>query len=228
VRGGAPAWSMPRAAAGKVMGMKYSQKKPFILASSSPRRRKMLGELGISFRIVVPSIPETIRPGEAPADYALRMARAKAEEIRRREAKESDAENGDAVILAADTIVVREGDILGKPAGPEEAADMLQSLSGASHGVISGLCVLDTENGSIREERTAVVATEVEFRAVSPEEILRYIQGGEPLDKAGAYGIQGGGAGMIRRIHGSYTNVVGLPLCEVMEILLSLDAIEPA
>jgi septum formation protein len=208
--------------------MKYTQKKPFILASSSPRRRKMLGDLGISFRIVVPSIPETIRPGEAPADYALRMARDKAEEVRRREAKENDADNRSAVILAADTIVVREDGILGKPRGPEEAADMLHSLSGAAHRVISGLCVLDAENGSIREERTALVTTEVEFRTVSQEEILRYIREGEPLDKAGAYGIQGGAAGMIRRIHGSYTNVVGLPLCEVMEILLSLDAIEPA
>jgi septum formation protein len=178
---------------------------PLTLASESPRRRDLLASLGLDFRILIPDVDETTLPGEKPAVFAERLAVEKA-----------GAVSAEGLIIAADTVVVHENTILGKPADPAQAWNMLTSLSGAVHEVVTGVC--------IRDERRSVVfsvGTEVVFRHLKEMEIDAYIATGEPLDKAGAYAIQGGAAHMVRSIRGSYTNVVGLPLCEVYEALIS-------
>lgn len=178
---------------------------PLILASASPRRRKMLAELGLDFNIVVPEVDETPLPDEKPRAFAERLASEKAHAV-----------SGDGIIIAADTIVVQNETILGKPADANHARDMLRTLSGAAHEVITGVCIKNVM-------RTVVfsVVTQVVFRILEDNEIEDYIATGEPMDKAGAYAIQGGAAHMVRSIDGSYTNVVGLPLCEVHEALIS-------
>jgi septum formation protein len=185
--------------------MKTNQK--LILASSSPRRAELLESAGIAFEVVHPQADETLHADETPVEFTMRTAREKAESVTA----------GDAV-LGADTAVVVEGKILGKPSGPEEAKEMLRLLSGKMHEVITGVC-LRTAGKTICFH----VATAVLFRKIPEEEIEAYVATGEPLDKAGAYAIQGGAAGMVRRIDGSYSNVVGLPLCEVMEALEKLN-----
>jgi septum formation protein len=179
---------------------------PLILASASPRRRELLATLGVDFSVVVPEIVETPRPGEKPRAFAERLAEEKA-----------CAVEADGIIVAADTIVVLGETILGKPVDAEHARDMLTALSDQAHEVVTGVCVK-----SIGSPITFSVITKVFFRALSPEEIEEYVASGDPLDKAGAYAIQGGAAPMVHRIEGSYTNVVGLPLCELHETLLSL------
>ena len=176
-----------------------------ILASASPRRRELLAVLGLDFSIVVPEIDETPKPDEKPRAFAERLAEEKA-----------GAVEGSGIIIAADTIVVQNGNILGKPTNQQHACEMLRSLSGAVHEVVTGVCVKSPE-------RTVVfsVSTQVAFRILEEAEIPAYVETGEPMDKAGAYAIQGGAAHMIRRIEGSYTNVVGLPLCELQEVLVS-------
>ena len=175
-----------------------------ILASSSPRRAALLRGAGLDFEIIVPDIDETPRPDEAADRFVCRTAREKAETI----------PAGEAVILAADTAVVDSKRILGKPADAAEAAAMLRSLSGCTHEVMTGVC--------LRFPKRTVcfhVETRVTFRDLTEKEISDYVAGGEPMDKAGAYAIQGGAAKMVRRVEGSYSNVVGLPLCEVIEEL---------
>ncbi len=176
-----------------------------ILASASPRRRELLATLGFDFRVVVPEIDETPRPDEKPRIFAERMAEEKA-----------CAVDGEGIIVAADTIVVQNETILGKPADAAQAREMLAALSGNTHEVVTSVCVKNAE-------RTVVfsVGTEVGFRILTQTEIRRYVATGEPMDKAGAYAIQGGAAHMVRSINGSYTNVVGLPLCKLHEILVS-------
>ncbi len=178
-----------------------------VLASASPRRRELLSSLGIHFDIQIPDIDETPRPNEVPRVFAERLAKEKAEAI------SSDA---DTVLISADTIVVQNKIILGKPKDEEEAQAMLESLSGQVHKVITAVCV---KKG--KQETVFSAVTEVEFRILTKNEIDTYIASGDPMDKAGAYAIQGGAAPMIRAINGSYTNVVGLPLCELHETLLS-------
>ena len=177
-----------------------------ILASASPRRRELLAELGLSFDVVVPGIDERPWPREMPASYALRNAAEKAREVAGRMGP-----GADLVVVAADTIVVVDGQILEKPADPAHAAQMLRSLSGRWHEVMTGLCVWHRVNGGFHEQADAV-RTGVRFRAVREEEIAAYIATGEPMDKAGAYAIQGGAAGFVAETRGSYSNVVGLPL----------------
>ena len=175
-----------------------------ILASGSPRRSELLQQAGLSFEIIVPKIDEAPRPGEAPSEFVCRTAREKAESI-----------SGDgAVLLAADTAVIDGDRILGKPIDAEDAAAMLRSLSGRTHEVMTGICIRFPD-------RTVCfhVETHVTFRTLSEEEIADYVATEEPMDKAGAYAIQGGAAKMVRRVEGSYSNVVGLPLCEVIEQL---------
>jgi len=175
-----------------------------ILASSSPRRAELLRQAGLDFEIIVPQIDEAPLPGEAPDAFVCRTAREKAESL----------PANSAVILAADTAVVDRVRILGKPVDSEDAKEMLRSLSGRTHEVMTGVC--------IRFPKKTVcfhVETRVTFRALSEKEITDYVASGEPMDKAGSYAIQGGAAKMVRRVEGSYSNVVGLPLCEVMEIL---------
>lgn len=178
-----------------------------VLASASPRRRELLSALGLGFAVEVPRIDESPLPGEAARPFAERMARGKADAV---------AAEPPAVAIAADTVVVLDGAILGKPSGEADAFETLSRLSGRSHEVVTGVCL---RRGARR--RVFSVATEVEFRTLEEGEIRAYIDSGCPLDKAGAYAIQGGAAHMVRSIAGSYTNVVGLPLCELHEALIS-------
>ncbi len=198
------------------------RKPDIILASESPRRRELLTQLGVPFRIVPPCHDERRQPGEAPADYARRNARAKARSVLARVAAGTRRPARRVIILGADTIVVRRGRVLEKPRDAAHAWAMLRALSGRRHQVITGLCFLATRPPAAPVARTLVVRTDVLFRALRPDEINAYVDTGEPLDKAGAYAIQGGAGHMVREIHGSYTNVVGLPLAEVAEVLARL------
>ncbi|MCB9763443.1 MAG: septum formation inhibitor Maf [Alphaproteobacteria bacterium] len=173
------------------------------LASGSPRRRLLLGQLGYALRVAPADIDETPRPGEGPVDFALRMAREKAA---------AGAHPG--LVLAADTVVHLDGHILGKPADAAEARAMLRMLSGRAHEVTTGVCVQDGDRRWVD-----AVTTEVTFRPLSEAEVSGYVATGEPFDKAGGYGIQGIGGFLVSHIRGSYTNVVGLPLAEVLDAL---------
>lgn len=181
-----------------------STTKKLILASGSPQRSLLLRQAGLDFEIVVPQIKEAPLPGEAPDAFVCRTAREKAESL----------PASDAVILAADTAVVDGKRILGKPVDATDAAAMLRSLSGRTHEVMTGVCLRFPD-----QTRCFHIETRVSFRELSEKEILDYIASGEPMDKAGAYAIQSGAAKMVRRVEGSYSNVVGLPLCEVIEII---------
>lgn len=176
-----------------------------ILASGSPRRRELLAALGRPFTVVVPEIDETPRPGEKPRAFAERMAEEKAAAV-----------EGDGIVVAADTIVVLEGKILGKPVDATDARKMLRAFSGLAHEVVTGVCVKGRNHATVFS-----VGTEVVFRTLEEAEIEAYVATGEPMDKAGAYAVQGGAAHMVRAINGSYTNVVGLPICELHEALIS-------
>ncbi len=189
---------------------------PLVLASASPRRRELLGSLGLGFSID-PGEAEEPRPepGEAPADYALRAARAKALPVA--------AAHPEAVILAADTIVVLDQDILGKPRDAADACAMLARLSGRIHQVVTGCCLVRPQGG----EKCFAVSSDVTMRRSHQAELAAYAATGEPLDKAGAYAIQGLGGFLVRRVEGSYTNVVGLPLSRVLEVLLEWAVAAP-
>src|SRR5262245_41222633 len=178
-----------------------------ILASSSPRRQELLREAGIAFDVHPAHIPEEWNSREMPRDYACRLAQEKAQAVAR--------SFSDRYVLGADTIVVVDDEILGKPRDPCDAARMLRLLSGRGHQVITAVCLVTPQHGS--HTRSAV--TSVYFRDVNEEEIQRYIAGGEPMDKAGAYAIQGGAGPWIQRIEGDRSNVVGLPVTMVKEML---------
>lgn len=177
-----------------------------ILASASPRRRELLARLGQEFRVVTAEHDETMEENDPRAEVA-RVSRVKAQAVR---ALCAD----DDLILAADTIVVCDGKILGKPQDAAEAARMLRKLSNRAHRVMTGMTLLCGER---IESRT--VETEVRFRALCEEEIAAYVASGEPMDKAGAYGIQGAAASFVSELHGDYYNVMGLPLCTLTELL---------
>jgi septum formation protein len=185
-----------------------------ILASASPRRQELLTLASVQFVVVPRDADETARPGESPGEHVRRLARAKAARVAERHAGRW--------VLAADTAVVIDERILGKPRDPREAEEMLRLLSGRVHEVLTGYCLLRFPSGG---ERERTVSSRVSFKDLSAEEIRRYTRTEEPYDKAGGYAIQGRAAYMIREIQGSYTNVVGLPLCEVMEDLQELGAI---
>jgi septum formation protein len=185
-----------------------------VLASGSPRRQEMLRQLGLPFEVVPSRIEEACQDGELPLDHVLRLAEAKAREV--------GARIGGRWVIGADTIVVASGAILGKPRDPAEALDMLRRLSGKEHQVLTGFCVIHGSKG-VCCRRT--VETAVRVKTLRPEEIDWYVGTGEPFDKAGAYAIQGIGSFMIETISGSYTNVVGLPLCELMDALETLGAL---
>lgn len=188
-----------------------------ILASASPRRRELLARVGINFRVVPSTADETLLVDESPEAHVIRLSRDKAMEVASR------PEQDGRWFIGSDTVVVRDEVILGKPSDPAEAAKMLASLSGRSHRVISGYAVHDRESD---RSLSAAVITMVYFKELTTREIEGYIATHEPFDKAGAYAIQGIGSFMIPRIEGSYTNVVGLPLCEVIAALEELGAIE--
>ena len=168
----------------------------------------MLTQIGLPFRVVVSNIEEQVPPGLAPAEIVTRLAREKARAVA--------AGLNAGLVLGADTIVVYQRQILGKPADQAEAAVMLQKLQGDTHEVYTGVALLDVASG---RSATAYERTEVTFRPLSPEEIRRYVATGEPLDKAGAYGAQGRGAAFVERIVGCYNNVVGLPLSRLALML---------
>jgi septum formation protein len=180
-----------------------------ILASASPRRRELLTLIGVAHEVRPADIDESHRPGELPAAHAERLAREKACAI----------VAADAVTIGSDTIVVVDGDILGKPRDAAQASEMLRRLSGRSHIVMTGVAVRWRERIV-----SAVEQVDVTFRALSAKEIARYIETGEPMDKAGAYGIQGLASRFIDRIDGSYSNVVGLPVALVWRRLRSISA----
>jgi septum formation protein len=191
--------------------------KPLILASGSPRRRELLQSLGLEFEIHPARKPEPLFiPGSHPDEHALLAARGKALEV-------SQA-FPEAAVLAADTIVVMDGDVLGKPQHQAEAMAMLSRLAGREHKVITGCC-LRLSSGS---EQAFTVSTRVWMGDFGTGALAAYAATGEPLDKAGAYGIQERAAFLVERIAGSYTNVVGLPLMETVSRLLSMGVISPA
>ena len=171
-----------------------------VLASASPRRADLLREAGILFRVAPAHIDEAVRVGESPEAYVERLAREKAETVH-------TASPG-AFVLGADTTVVVDDTILGKPVDKAEAARMLELLAGRSHRVLTGVALL----GPADFTRAAVVSTNVTFSRLSDADIAWYVGTGEPLDKAGAYAIQGGAARFVERIDGSFSNVVGLPM----------------
>ena len=174
---------------------------PVILASSSPRRQELLRQIGMSFVVDPADIDERLLPGEQPEVYALRLARGKARTASRK--------NKEGIVVAADTIVILDAELMGKPVDARDAEGMLERLSGREHRVITGLAIMDAASGKLLAK---TAETKVWFRTLEPEEIRSYVATGEPLDKAGAYGIQGKGALLIERIEGCYYNVVGLPL----------------
>ena len=185
-----------------------------ILASASPRRAELLESAGIRFEVVPGHIDETPFPAEQPIEHVLRLAAEKAREVAGRE-------HGD-FFIGADTIVLCDGEIMGKPCDKSDAVRMLRKLSGVAHSVITGYAVYARCDGFLH---TSAVETTVFFKTLREAEINDYIATGCPMDKAGAYAIQGGAAHMVERIEGSYTNVVGLPLCEVVETLRLMGAI---
>lgn len=176
-----------------------------ILASASPRRQELLRIFGCPFTVRAADIDETMDPDKAPFDEVARVSRQKAQAI---------AAGQDDVIIAADTIVVCCGKVLGKPRDAEDARRMLSLLSGRDHQVMTGCTVM---RGSRAVTFTEV--TDLHFRPLLPQEIQRYILTGEPMDKAGAYGIQGGAALFCQRMEGDYYNVMGLPLCRLGQVL---------
>lgn len=185
-----------------------------VLASASPRRSELLESAGIQFTVAPADINEEPFPDEEPVDHVLRLAEGKA-----RAAAEFTPGR---FFLGADTIVLCDGEIMGKPKDPADADRMLRKLSGVAHEVVTGFAIFDRERkGAVCE----AIRTKVYFKQLRDEEIADYIATGCPFDKAGAYAIQGGAAHMVQKIEGSYTNVVGLPLCEVVEALRRLGAL---
>ncbi len=186
-----------------------------VLASASPRRVELLASAGVEFETSASDIPEEALAGELPEDHVLRLAREKATAV----AGKRDGR----FFIGADTVVVCDGEIMGKPRDAADAARMLRKLSGVPHEVITGFAVYDRERD---DAVCAAVTTRVYFKHLREEEIAAYIATGCPFDKAGAYAIQGGAAHMVEKIDGSYTNVVGLPLCEVVEALRRIGALQ--
>lgn len=192
------------------------EKMELILASRSPRRAELLRQIGLEFRIVESSIKE--EGARTPYDQWVRQLALKKAEAAQKEIAQTPALPGGQVILAADTIVVKDGQLLGKPKDTDDAARMLAFLSGAVHAVMTGVCVLRQQADELRFFQEVEI-TKVHFRSLTEEEITAYLASGEPFDKAGAYGIQGLGGLLVERIEGCYYNVVGLPLVKTMQLL---------
>ncbi|MFA6472440.1 MAG: Maf family protein [Candidatus Latescibacterota bacterium] len=179
-----------------------------ILASKSPRRRELMKLIGHPFRSMTSDVEEIVIPGEKPSEHVLRLSELKAREVGNRV--------GAGIVIGSDTVVVIDGDILGKPGSEEEAAEMLSCLQGRTHTVYTGFALFDPERDALS---TGFETTEVTMHKMSRDMIEKYIATGEPLDKAGAYGIQGYGAVLIPEIKGCYFNVMGLPLSKLMDAL---------
>ena len=186
-----------------------------ILASASPRRKELLELAGIPLEVIPSGADERFLPGESPEEHVSRVARAKAMDVGR--------QHPGRWVLGADTVVAIDGKVLGKPGGLPEAEKMLRELSQREHRVLTAFCILRDPSPKAHEGTTI---SRVKFKALSEGEIRWYINTGEPFDKAGGYAIQGKAAFMVEEVHGSYTNVVGLPLCEVVEALRELGAVD--
>lgn len=187
-----------------------------VLASASPRRQELLRNAGIAFTVCPANIPETPMPEESPNACAKRLAREKAEAVFRLDVEDLalGKVGSGKFVLGADTIVLVDDEVLGKPCDPADAARMLRLLSGRSHRVITGVCLMGKGFADVRSETTTV-----EMQKLSAEEILAYVATNEPMDKAGAYAIQGWASRWISRIEGDYFNVVGLPVSLVYRML---------
>lgn len=183
------------------------------LASGSPRRQELLTQLGVTFEKVVPGIEEQRHPHEEAEHYVVRLAREKAQ-------AGVSLVSQDLPVLGADTIVVLNGQVLEKPRDAHHATEMLHQLSGQTHQVMTAVALADAQHVCDR-----LVITEVTFRRLSDDDIVNYVASGEPLDKAGAYGIQGLGGCFVRKINGSYHAVVGLPLVETYELLNDFNSL---
>ena len=186
-----------------------------ILASKSPRRRYLLEQAGLEFSVIPSNFEENSIPRSSPEFYVKRLAEAKAKDISQR--------YPDSWVIGADTIVLIDNAMLGKPGSRSEARKMLRSLSGKTHQVLTGYCICCEATGRFFSE---TIKTDVCFKKLTGLQIDWYINSGEPFDKAGAYAIQGIGTFLVKRIHGSYTNVVGLPVCEVLEFLINEGVVE--
>ncbi len=188
-----------------------NDKNALVLASESTRRVDILRTLGVSFSIMPPGIDEHRRPSESPKEYVLRIAYEKARKV------------GDLFpdkwIIGADTVVVHKGKVLGKPKTDEDAIAMLKRLRANWHKVFTGYCILNASKQIVYQD---VAETKVFIKDLTDDEIAKYVGTSEPFDKAGSYAVQGRGGYMVKEIKGSYTNVVGLPICEITEALLSL------
>jgi septum formation protein len=184
-------------------------KQALVLASASPRRRELLSQIGVQFEIIVHDVDETQLHGETPFDYVCRLAHAKAAAVASAEQKAAGRP-----VLGADTIVVIDGQVLGKPKHAEDARRMLTLLSGREHLVMSAVCVLRGTHSALR-----LSTTKVRFRKLGTQDIDAYWQSKEPIGKAGAYAVQGLGALFIENLEGSYSGVVGLPLYETAQLL---------
>lgn len=186
-----------------------------ILASSSPRRKDLLESVGLEFSVVVGDIDESLKAGELPSAYVSRMAQEKAQSAQN---KIAPKEFEYAAILAADTIVCQGDEVFSKPVDYADAMRIWQCLSNAKHQVMTAVCLLSKNRLESR-----ISTTEVEFGLISELQMQQYWDSGEPVDKAGAYAIQGLASAWVQRIHGSYSNVVGLPLYEVNELLTLVE-----
>jgi len=186
-----------------------------VLASASPRRSELMALAGVACRVVPADICEDVLPDELPADHVVRLSHEKAEAVARRAAGR--------FFIGADTIVLLDGAILGKPVDTDDAVRMLSRLSGRDHEVITGFTVFDKISG---DHISRSVRTEVTFKKLTEREIAAYIATGCPMDKAGGYAIQGGAVHFVRSISGSYSNVIGLPMTELYEALQTMQAVE--
>jgi len=188
--------------------------RPFVLASGSPRRKRILDGLDLDFEIETPGIEENEEPGETPDEHVVRLAGLKAAEVAKRRSS--------GTILAADTVVFLDGVLLGKPADPTDAARMLRTISGRRHEVFTGLSVVRCSDGA---KAAGLERTRVLVRELSDREIEGYVAGGEPLDKAGSYAIQECGAALVSGIDGCFYNVVGLPVVRLIRLLEELRGV---
>jgi septum formation protein len=183
-----------------------------ILASASPRRKRLLTRIGVEFQVMPSGIDESPTNGESPEDHVRRLAVEKGKDIA--------AKVDSGFIISADTIVAIDGTILGKPENEDDACRMLGIISGRTHEVYTGYAVIRASDNSVMKTNT--VRSHVKIRELEPDEIRDYVDSREPMDKAGAYAVQGIGAGIVESVNGSYTNVVGLPLCELAQDLKEL------
>jgi len=196
---------------GNPRNVTYVNSTPLVLASASPRRSDLLRRAGIRFEVRPADIPEVEQPGEAPVAFAQRLARSKALVV-----AEQIGASPPRLVLGADTIVVLDGEVFGKPRDSDHALELLERLTGREHSVVTAVAVVASDTLQVRQ---TAVTSRVEMRAVDRAELIEYVATGEPLDKAGGYAVQGGARSFVTKIHGSETNVIGLPLDETVDLL---------